>query len=383
MSSIYTARGLIGDFESRLSDLTMVSKRSRSKYGAVARHLLHYGAKKAIQVGGRYAVKKGISYLTGEGSKRGTQPLTTQHDYKTDYRARRKSRKERFRYKRGKRFQRKVRDAWMRIFTYPQSVSRVEQYDVSVIADASVQFQAVINTVDGLIPASAIGASHDDWRVLFREGGTIYQNAWDNALNTTTGPTNPSQPTVGVRGRSMMFLSCMGELTVRNTGAGQVIVNAYLVVCRKDVARNNGTESLLTLYTDGFKRSGAVSDDATLGTNPWNAQITSSDLSATPFMNALFCRHYKILKRTKFNLGPGQDFSLIIKSHKRRVVDMTTMIGRVSKKGFTYGYMFDCQGAPATGSTTDASTLAVQFLKRYHINLMPQRAIETAHLTDL
>lgn len=358
---------------------------------------------KALAAATRYVARKGASFIAKRAVNRLTNrsssssnskatgayggPLTTQHDYKTDYRSRKWTKYKKKRMLRGKRFTYKVRNAYLRIFDYPQSVARVERYTVSVAALNCTQFQAFVNTVDGLVaPTNSYDPCHDDWRVMFREGGAAYQNAWDNATNTVSGATNPANPLVGVRGRSILFKSVIGELTVRNTGANKLIVNGYLCMCRKDVERSanpvGNAGSVISLYQEGFTRPGQVSDDAVTGANPWNAQIGPSSLEATPFLNSLFCRHYKVLKRTKFNLDPGQDFSLLVKYSKPRTLDMTNLTWRVSKKGFTYGWLFDAVGAP-TGITTETGTLSVQFLKRYHIQLMPQRAIETSTLTDL
>jgi hypothetical protein len=314
-----------------------------------------------------------------------SQPLTTQRDYKTDYRKRRMTRKSKFRYKRKKRFVRGVRNAYLQLFQVPQEVAVTDCYNVSAAASQCAQFDCFVNSVDGFIPAALNNYRFDDWRVIFRAGGVGYQHAWDNALQYTTGANNPALPAIPVRGRKIYFKNCVGEITVKNTGSNQCFVNGYLCVARKDMPDGGGIDQPTKLYTDGFIRAGQVSDDATLGTNAWttDTQVIANSWEATPFNNPQFCRFFKILKRTKFNLGAGQDFSMIVKSMKPRMVEMSSMATNTWKKGFTYGWFFDMTGAPTAVPGTEACSVTVHFARRYRIQLMPQAAQETAILKDL
>jgi len=350
----------------------------RRRTGSIVRQIVPAAVKGAKFVAKEFVRSKVHAATQTESS---TAPLTTQRDYKTDYRAKRSTKRKRRTVRRGKRFTRSFTNSWMRVFSAPKFAFREEIYNVSWAADYTTQFQAMIHTVDGTIPGAIFAPAFDDWRVFFREGGTIYEQAWDNAANLVTGAANPELPYIARRSHQLMCQSAIGELTVKNTGETQVFVNAYLVICRKDFPSGYG--SAVGLYQEAYKRAANISDIPVLGTNPWSSPILPTARPNTPFQASLFLRHFKILKRVKFNLGAGQDFSLLIKSNKRRIFGMLQMYARAAKAGLTYGYFFECQGAPNATPGTDAGQLTVSFVKRYKLQLLPNKFDQTSNIQSL
>jgi hypothetical protein len=237
-----------------------------------------------------------------------------------------------------------------------------------------------MHTVDGRFNTEANPQA--DWREFFREGSADNRLAWDNAQNINTNPTsNPGNPDVGRRFRGILSHGCTMEVTVRNSGPNTLTVNAYYVLCKKDVPAGYGT--LENLYNEGFIRSGRVSDDPLTGSNPWDSQIISTDISATPFLNSLFCRHFTILRRTKYELSPGNYFSVFTKDTRIRKMYQTAAIGNAFMKGWTEGWLFDYNGVIFSSDglqepTNPVAIIAVQILRRYSMSFLPLKLQQTS-----
>jgi len=302
--------------------------------------------------------------------------LTDHYDMKTDYRRKRMTPRAKKRLRRTKRFARRVESATLRNTMIPSSVCQERLFTVSAVQ--SYHFHALMNTSDGYFAGPDAANPSADWREFFREGSAANQQAWDNAVNIVTGGTNVLNPAVGRRYRQLLYHSCVVEMTVRNTGDNPCIVNCYRVVCRRSVPSQYG--NIVNLYTEGFERAGLVSEDPLTGSSAWDAQYSANALCATPFQSQLFVRHFKILRRTKYELSPGQFFSILLKDTRRRHVNMTTMITKMAVAGFTQGYFFDFNGVPADigAPTTTTSQLTVSILRKYRISFLPQKMYQTS-----
>lgn len=313
----------------------------------------------------------------------GDNPLTTQHDYKTDYKRRRRTWRMRRRMRRGKRFTRRVVNAYMRATSAPKHVAKQELYTRTSGRESSSQFSALLHTVDGRFTGTNPQA---DWREFFIEGGTANKNAWDNAINPVTGPLNPEYPNRSNRYRALRSNHATIEVTVRNTGTTPCLINAYRVVCRQNVHRLYG--DIETLYAEGFRRAGRVSEDQDQSAAPtelWDPHMTPAQLASTPFQSRLFCQAFTILRRTKYQLAPGEEFNLLYSDRRKRVLYQNKIRDSAFVRGLTTGWFFDFNGVPIVdqiGTTTADSQVSVLIQKRYSISFLPEKRYETSHDTQ-
>jgi len=340
------------------------------------------------QIGGR-VVKTAVKAAFGGGRSKtqhrsgngGDNALTDHFDSKVDYRKKRPTRRRKMRMRRTRKFRRRVEYANLRNTIIPSKVNQEKIYTVTANQGFSAQAHALMHTVDGLFtgPGYDVANPSADWREFFREGGAGNQNAWDNASTTLTSATNPAFPPVGLRYRQIMSHGCVMEVTVRNVGVNSATVNCYRVMCRRDVPSGYG--NIVNLYDEGFRRAGQVSEVPLTGANPWDSQIRADFISATPFQSSLFCRHFTIIRRTKYELSPGQFFSMVTKESKLRRANMTTFQTRMAKAGWTEGFFFDFNGVPIldTGIPVHgAATLAFSVWRRYSLSFMPLKNLQTS-----
>lgn len=352
------------------------NRRLRPWLGSVAK----WGVKKAAKHVFRRVMSGGRSKT---GRERSDNPLTNDRDYKTDYRKRRMGRAGRRRMRRRLRFYKRVEYANLRNTIVPSKVNREFLFIRQSIAGFSTQFHAMMHTCDGAFsgPAGSYNVLNPsaDWREFFREGAAQYANAWDNAVNITTSGTNPAFPPVGYRYRTIKSHGCVMEVIVRNTGSTTCVVNAYRVVCKRDC--QSGFLNPIQLYDEGFVRAGNVSEEPLTGANPWDLHLSGANVSATPFQSGLFCRFFTVLRRTKYELAPGQFFSLVVKDTKLRNMNMHKAIVKLALKGWTEGYFFDFNGVPTNNAGTaeiPSSEVTVSIWRRYKLSFMTQKMEQTA-----
>lgn len=317
----------------------------------------------------------------------GVNPLTTQHDFKVDFKRRKRTRRVRRRQRRARKFTRRVVNSYMRYTTTPKHVAKLAQFNRTAAAEQSAYFACLLHTSDGVYTQDNPQA---DWREFFREGSTENAVGWDNIADPFAGPQYPD---VNRRNRAMRCTSSAMELTIRNTGTNPALVNVYRVVCRLNfpfVGFN-----LESLYEQGFVYSGRITEvtqpvegTGNDGLPPplgmWDPQIGPLDLVATPFQSSLFTKHFTIYRRTKYQLSPGEEFSLLLKDSRPKYIDMNRMRGNSFVKGITHGYFVDFQGVPelvagdppTTRSAT--ATLSIQKVVRYSINMLPEKRTATS-----
>lgn len=318
----------------------------------------------------------------------GVNPLTTQHDFKVDYKRRKRTRKLRRRIRRGRKFTRRVVNSYMRATTSPKHVAKAALFSIQAPLGGSNFFSALLHTSDGLYTGDNPQA---DWREFFREGSSENAVGWDNIIDPTAAPQYPD---INRRNRAIRCNSSAMEFTVRNTGTNSCLVNVYRVVCKLNVPFVGFT--LEQLYDHGFRYAGRVTEvtqpvegTGNDGVAPpygmWDSQIVSSHLVATPFQSATFTKYFTIYRRTKYQLAPGEEFSLLLRDNRPKHIDMNRMRGNSFVKGLTHGYFIDFQGVPVTvgdpptGTTTAVATLAVQKLVRYSLNMLPEKRVATSY----
>lgn len=355
----------------------------------VALALARAGIRQTARLIRRYKQRnQGRSPQSSSDLMSGVNPLTTQHDFKVDYKRRKRTRKLRRRMRRGRKFTRRVVNSYMRATTSPKHVAKAAIYSIQTAVGSSNFFGALLHTSDGNFTGDNPQA---DWREFFREGSSENAVGWDNIIDPSAPPQYPD---IGRRNRAMRCNSSAMELTVRNTGATPALVNVYRVVCKLNVPFVGFT--IEQLYDHGFRYAGRITEvtqpvegTGNDGVAPpygmWDSQMTAFQLTSTPFQSATFTKHFTIYRRTKYQLAPGEEFSLMLRDNRPKHIDMNRMRGNSFVKGLTHGYFVDFQGVPVTvgdpitATTTGAATLSVLKMVRYSLNMLPEKRVATSY----
>jgi len=368
--------------------MSLVQRRSRGNYGTLSRIAARQATRFARTVARRMQSRnsKPKTRQASSNNLSGVNPLTTQHDYKVDYTRRKRTRRLKRRIRRGKKFTRRVVNSYMRYTTSPKHVAKLAQFTRTCDINESNYFATLLHTSDGTFTGDNPQA---DWREFFREGSTENAVGWDNIADPIAGPQFPD---VNRRNRAIRCNTSAMELTIRNVGATSALVNVYRVVCKRNLPFV-GFE-LESLYSQGFTYSGRITEvtqpvegTGNDGVAPpygmWDAQMRPEQLTSTPFQSNLFCKHFTIYRRTKYQLAPGEEFSLLLKDNRPKYVNMTRMRGNSFVARMTHGYFIDFQGVPSLfqdppAAGSDTATLCVQKMVRYSLNMLPEKRTATS-----
>ena len=319
---------------------------------------------------------------------RGDNPLTTQHDFKVDYRRRRRTRRLRRRINRAKRFTKNVVNAYVRTMQSPKQVAKLAQFTRATQANFSNYFAVMLHTADGQYTGANPQA---DWREWFIEGSAQNRAGWDELSDPNA---LPQYPFVSERGRSIRCNSASMEVTIRNTGTTPAMLSVYRIVCRRDWPFVGQTVE--SIYEQGYRYAGRVTEHdqpveegipAPYGM--WDFQMQPEQLTSTPFQSYLFTRIFQIYRRTKYQLSPGEEINLNLKSNRPRIVHMEKARGKSVVRGLTHGYFVDFQGVPEYVETSpgvfetrsSAAQLTVQKMVRYSLTMMPGKRPATSYDT--
>lgn len=306
-------------------------------------------------------------------------PLTTQHDFKVDYRRRKRTRRLRRRIRRGKKFIRRVVNSYLRATESPKHVVKLAQFTRIAPEGQSRYFACMLHSADGTNSGDNPQA---DWREFFREGSPENVQGWESVGDMLAQPVYPA---VSRRGRAIRSNSASMELTFRNTGETSAILSVYRIVCKKDW--QYPTHGVEDMYGYGFRYAGRVTEhdqpvEDTTTHGQWDLQMQPTELTSTPFQSFMFTRHFTIYRRTKYQLAPGEEINLLVKSNRPRVIYMDQVRGKSVVRGLTHGFFVDFQGVPTyNGTTTSTSSaqISVQKMSRYSLTMMPEKRPATSY----
>lgn len=344
-----------------------------SKWGYMSRAVRRYAPKaKRYGAGGMATAvarkfASGGSFtrtLTTDESSGGA--LTGQRDAKTDYRKRRLSKRQRFRARR--RWKRKrsivntVRDANI-------GTTHIVRRSLCNISTTSGQSQFVgfgLNCLDG--------QTGDTYNTCDDIGEVLRSRApasWASILD----------PTIDSNNYKLHQFHGTAEYTIRNNNTSQnteAVVEAYFIYGRKPVDKRLAL-SPADLYNAGFRKQ-EVTHDPDTG-NSFEGALSPFQVGVTPFQNALFCRHYKIYKRQKFLIPPGDEVSFVVNDRRRRTYAMDKTKGISTDRNFI-GVLFQQQGCPAAGaeppSLAQATALSYLCVRRYRFKLVRDLIVNDA-----
>lgn len=319
--------------------------------------------KRAVQTALKYRKQYRTSRQpNAEPVRTTTEPLTGQFDYKTDYKQRRYSKVARRRIKNGRKYTRRI----MRVVNNNNTGSiYLVRRSVGELSSAVQQSNCVsygLNGLDGSTFAD-FNTTNDISFFLNQKDPTAYAN-WNIKANQSVNAQ------VYVKHATM-------EMTVRNTGSFDAILEAYFIVGRRPLHTDAGSTDPKSVYEDSFNKQAAAQDPDTGALYP--TQLDMNDIGVTPFQAAWFCRHYKIYKRTKFRIPPGGEINLVL--HSRSKTFWTSNVKNyVTDKRF-HGILFQQQGGPAgagLSSMAQATACAYLSVRRYTVKFMPVRQQQDA-----
>lgn len=177
--------------------------------------------------------------------------------------------------------------------------------------------------------------------------------------------------------------SCTMEMTIRNTGSTDAVVEAYFIRGRK-AYQKTGPDSPTGLYFQGFFNQGpARNPDNPSEADMGLTQLSASTIGVTPFQNQRFCQTYNIVKRVKFVIPANGEISHVI--HGPSGVYRASYVKNHITDRKYYGVLYQQQGAPfqegagagvaqlATG--TDVNYLSV---RRYRCKLLQNNLAKDA-----
>lgn len=320
---------------------------------------------RAINMAGKYAYRRYSKRrtTTAKSAQMDSNPLTSQYDYKTDYRKRRISRRGRYRIKRRIRWRKKIVNTVREANTGSTHLLRRSLYTLTTAPDQA-------NAISyGLYGQNGTGGdtfnSTNDVSEIFRE---IAPTDWNLVDFPATDSVN----------RRLYFMHGMMEMTVRNVGEYDAIVEAYFIRGRRTV-REGQLYSPANIYFEGFKKAALAADPDT--TNPFDTKLSVERIGSTPFQSPMFVQSYKVYKRTKFTIPPGKEISFIVNEPRPRSYWMQTAAMRSTDRSF-HGVLFQQYGLPYVEDTTTnlARPTAVTYLsvRRYRMKLLENALPSTA-----
>lgn len=304
----------------------------------------------------------------------GSAPLTGQFDYKTDYARRRKSKRQRRIGKR--RFQRRRRliNTVRNSAVAPVHLVRRSLYEMSSIANASNAISFGMYGINGT--SGDTFNTCDDVASIFKQ---MDEFSWNNSFN----------PVVPTNNHKLWFLHATLEMTIRNTGEQDALIEAYYIRGRQAINTAWGNPTFV--YDQGFNRQnlaeGPARDQALNGAT-FERELVFSDIGVTPFQNSFFCKSYNIYKRQKFRIPPGGEINFVVGDRRGRSFNMA-QCNRYATDSRYHGVLFQQQGSPDASSGVEVAALptAVTYLatRRYRFKMMrdamTQDAFDTAATT--
>jgi len=340
--------------------MAMVRRRATgSGYAALARLASNYGIKayKRYRSGARKAEPR-------RATAQNTEPLTGQFDYKTDYRKRRLSRRVIRKVKKRRRWNRKV----------VNTVRNANVGSTHIIRRALCGLTADTNTSNSVCFGmyGLNGTSTD----VFNPTADIAEIFKEIDITAFNNSTNPS---VALPLHKIYSMHCTMELTARNTGNADAIIEVYFI---RGTRRSPPNLNPVSIYADGFTKAQLASDPNT--GNSFDAKLTFSTVGTTPFQSPLFCQHYRIYKRQKFRVPQGNEINIVLHDNKPRTYRMDQVFTASTDRSY-HGVLIQQQGPPsAAGAETYALPTAVTYssIRRYRLKMfrdnLPKTAIDVS-----
>lgn len=327
--------------------------RMLSKYNTPSnRQLVARAAVAAASAAGKYArARMGrASNITS-----GSQPLTGQFDYKTDYARKRRSRGQRKRASRRYKRKRSIINTVKNSAVAPVHLVRRSLYSLDSPAGSSNAICYGMYGINGT--SNDTFNTSDDVASIFKQ---MDQYSWDNSFD----------PVVQTNNHKLWFMHATLEMTIRNTGEQDALIEAYYIRGRQ--ALNTAWLDPTYVYNKGFNRQNLAENPNPPGTT-FERQLAYTDIGVTPFQNSFFCKSFNIYKRQKFRIPPGGEINFVVSDKRPRSFAMAQSNRYCTDRRY-HGVLFQQQGSPdgSLGTETVALPTSVTYLatRRYRFKMM-------------
>lgn len=284
-------------------------------------------------------------------------PITTQRDFKTDYRKRRMTKRRRVAFRRKRKWNarvlRTVREATV---GSQHIVRRNVVYDLASGQSTSNVISFGMNSLNGT--TTELDQCNDFGQVMFE---AVQNPAW---ANWESGSLVSHDTKIHNMHSTM-------ELTINNTGDTEAIVEVYYIRARKRIESVWANPS--NIYRTGFLKQGrAQNEDTDDGApNTIGTELADNDLGVTPFQCALFCRAFTIYKRQKYRIPAGDEVSFTMTDSRPSTYTMSNTKPYAMDHRYR-GVLLQYFGPPEVGGTpTPAKTVSLTFqcTRRYRIKI--------------
>lgn len=292
-----------------------------------------------------YRQVKGVVGRRVQGKLRDAQPLTTQHDFSTQYRKRRRRRGRKVR--RAKRFRRAVRN-------YENSMLGCRLH----LRNGSGSVTWGIN-------------SATTWTLslgLIRQGGareTTVRNVVDSLLSGNASLKNTT--------RMLLQSGVMDiSLTARSTNTTPVDLDVYMIVARKPLPNGVLGSNLEAFMQNEMNMPNTNSGyipvtDLGVAVARTATSVTVNTIGYTPFISPNFCSYFTVLSKKKILLTPGGTTHLQLKKQWNRTLSLEDTSRYDSMKGITVGYVFNANSVYIGGANQPAGNIDFNWEMYYNV----------------
>lgn len=151
---------------------------------------------------------------------------------------------------------------------------------------------------------------------------------------------NGADPSATLASRKLRFRSAVMDVSVTNTATatstylnGLLYVDVYHVIARKNLSNINVLTGDIGSYWNA-----CINEEA--GGNMPTAITNNNFYGVTPFDCSGFGRYYRIIKKRRIKLSPGQTYNTQIRDPGNYVLNMNDVLNVKSKNNLTEGLMF-------------------------------------------
>jgi len=280
-----------------------------------------------------YKQYQGLRSMFGSKKQSNTGFITNQYDVKTQYRRRRMPRRR--------------RKAWVR---------KVRMVNAITNNKLGTQLQMFRSFLTGTVPAG----NQTSWSAgIYGENGVV-ATANDFGIDDLAQLNSYSADTSKMN--TWHLKSAVVDIEISNIGGdgynNSFTVDCYEIICRKSV--NAQSASAIAGPSDMFVKGFGLQD--LLGTA---TALGSTTPGVVPFQNAIFCHHFKILKKTRVLLSVGQATHFMFRDAKDRKIYNEPASRPVCSPGLYHGFLFVIQGIVDAGNYASACKFSTTAQRYY------------------
>ena len=307
------------------------------------------GALMGIAAARRTRMSQSHTKTMTRSSRSGSAPLTGQFDYKTDYSKRRYGRKMRRVLRRRRKWRGKV-------------VRTVRNADVGTTHIIRRSFGTII-TGNNLSERVTYGLNGLNGR-LFNDFNSTDDLA---AILKDVDPASwNAADSLSIPGQNHKLYVKHGtmELVVRNTGENDALLEFYYHRGARPTRREISPSEV---YDQGFIKQ-AVASDPNTGNTIGGIQLSSALVGTTPFQSHLFCQHYRIYRRQKFRLPPGNEINVVIHTPRPFTTNLDWLKNHSTDRNW-HGILIQQQGVPNETLFCQPSQITYHSIRRYNFKM--------------